>query len=283
MTNQDTQTVLQPELINQLDHKILYLGQLQKAISTNQVPLVYELLDSKKYNEQIRQRAHADSNHELASLVADIQQDIAHFLAPELLAYLTATFDFLRFEQDDENPILYRVYLGDWWHHRQLGVLNVLTITIDYDQKVMAELTQTAQLASGDSLNAAHIQEVNQIIMGLEAFLADDTKRRLELQVLDDQISALQANKSGLFGRNDKATRENLEKKRELLLATQKRVPEVEKKLAAQQEELLTLEKEDALRQLELQAILSQFETVPAFTTALANSYVAYLTQFSKD
>lgn len=283
MTNQDTQTVLQPELINQLDHKILYLGQLQKAISTNQVPLVYELLDSKKYNEQIRQRAHADSNHELANLVADIQQDIAHFLAPELLAYLTVTFDFLRFEQDDENPILYRVYLGDWWHHRQLGVLNVLTITIDYDQKVMAELTQTAQLASGDSLNAAHIQEVNQIIMGLEAFLADDTKRRLELQVLDDQISALQSNKSGLFGRNDKATRENLEKKRELLLATQKRVPEVEKKLAAQQEELLTLEKEDALRQLELQAILSQFETVPAFTTALANSYVAYLTQFSKD
>lgn len=283
MTNQDTQTVLQPELINQLDHKILYLGQLQKAISTNQVPLVYELLDSKKYNGQIRQRAHADSNHELANLVADIQQDIAHFLAPELLAYLTVTFDFLRFEQDDENPILYRVYLGGWWHHRQLGVLNVLTITIDYDQKVMAELTQTAQLASGDSLNAAHIQEVNQIIMGLEAFLADDTKRRLELQVLDDQISALQANKSGLFGRNDKATRDNLEKKRELLLATQKRVPEVEKKLAAQQEELLTLEKEDALRQLELQAILSQFETVPAFTTALANSYVAYLTQFSKD
>ncbi|ORI85407.1 hydrolase [Leuconostoc lactis] len=283
MTNQDTQTVLQPELINQLDHKILYLGQLQKAISTNQVPLVYELLDSKKYNGQIRQRAHADSNHELANLVADIQQDIAHFLAPELLAYLTVTFDFLRFEQDDENPILYRVYLGDWWHHRQLGVLNVLTITIDYDQKVMAELTQTAQLASGDSLNAAHIQEVNQIIMGLEAFLADDTKRRLELQVLDDQISALQANKSGLFGRNDKATRDNLEKKRELLLATQKRVPEVEKKLAAQQEELLTLEKEDALRQFELQAILSQFETVPAFTTALANSYVAYLTQFSKD
>ena len=283
MTNQDTQTVLQPELINQLDHKILYLGQLQKAISTNQVPLVYELLDSKKYNGQIRQRAHADSNHELANLVADIQQDIAHFLAPELLAYLTVTFDFLRFEQDDENPILYRVYLGDWWHHRQLGVLNVLTITIDYDQKVMAELTQTAQLASGDSLNAAHIQEVNQIIMGLEAFLADDTKRRLELQVLDDQISALQANKSGLFGRNDKATRDNLEKKRELLLATQKRVPEVEKKLAAQQEELLTLENEDALRQFELQAILSQFETVPAFTTALANSYVAYLTQFSKD
>lgn len=283
MTNQDTQTVLQPELINQLDHKILYLGQLQKAISTNQVPLVYELLDSKKYNGQIRQRAHADSNHELANLVADIQQDIAHFLAPELLAYLTVTFDFLRFEQDDENPILYRVYLGDWWHHRQLGVLNVLTITIDCDQKVMAELTQTAQLASGDSLNAAHIQEVNQIIMGLEAFLADDTKRRLELQVLDDQISALQANKSGLFVRNDKATRDNLEKKRELLLATQKRVPEVEKKLAAQQEELLTLEKEDALRQLELQAILSQFETVPAFTTALANSYVAYLTQFSKD
>lgn len=283
MTNQDTQTVLQPELINQLDHKILYLGQLQTAIATNQVPRVYELLDSKKYNEQIRQRPHADSNHELARLVTDIQQDIANFLAPELLAYLTATFDFLRFEQETDNPILYRVYLGDWWHHRQLGVLNVLTITVDFDQKIVAELTQTAQLADGDSLNATNIQEVTQIITGLETFLADDTKRRLEVQVIEDQLSALQANKSGLFGRNDKATREGLEKKRELLLATQKRVPEVQKKLAAQQEELLILEKEDALRQLELQAILRQFTTVTAFTTALAASYVAYLTQLNKD
>lgn len=282
MTSQDTQTVLQPELINQLDHKILYLGQLQAAISANQVQAVYELLDSKKYNEQIRQRAHADSNQTLASLIADIQPAIAEFLATELINYLQTTFGFLTFEQDEDNPINYRVYLGDWWHHRQLGVLNVLTIEVMWDQKIITELTQTAQLTNGDSINAIQIQEVNQIINGLETFMADDTKRTLELQVIEDQINALQVNKSGLFGRNDKTTRESLEKKRELLLATQKRLPEVQKKLAAQQDELLALEKEDALRQLELQAILGQFSSVAEFTVALDKSYVAYLTQFNE-
>ncbi|GMA69289.1 hypothetical protein GCM10025879_05350 [Leuconostoc litchii] len=43
----DSQTALQPELINQLDSKIMYLGQLQSAIMNQQLPQVYELLDSK--------------------------------------------------------------------------------------------------------------------------------------------------------------------------------------------------------------------------------------------
>ncbi|MCT8389620.1 hydrolase [Leuconostoc holzapfelii] len=279
MTNQDTQTVLQPELINQLDHKILYLGQLQAAISANQVPAVYELLDSKKYNEQIRQRPHADSNESLAVLVADIKPAIAEFLAPELLAYLKSTFSFLVFEQATEQPTKYYVYLGDWWHHRQLGVLDVLDISFTYEDNMLRELAQAAQLSEGDSINALQIQEVNQIIAGLEAFLADDTKRTLELQVIDDQLATLQANKAGLFGRNDKTTRESLEKKQALLLATQKRLPEVQKKLAEQQDELLVLEKADALRQLELQAILSQFASVADFSTMLDKSYVTYLTR----
>ena len=94
----ESQTVLQPELINRLDSKIMYLGQLQSAIMAHQLPQIYELLDSQQFNEQVRQRAHADSNASLAQMVADIHNELATFLAPELIHYLKAHFQFLEFE-----------------------------------------------------------------------------------------------------------------------------------------------------------------------------------------
>lgn len=39
MTNQETQTTLQPDLLNRIDNKILYLGQLQLAITKQHVAL----------------------------------------------------------------------------------------------------------------------------------------------------------------------------------------------------------------------------------------------------
>ncbi len=120
------------------------------------------------------------------------------------------------------------------------------------------------------------------MIAGLESFLADNTKRSLELQVIEDQLSEMVTNKSGLFGRSDKVTREALEKKQELLVATQKRVPEVEEKLNKQQAYLLRFEKEDTLRQLELQAILAHFVDVPTFITELQHIYMSYMAKLDQ-
>jgi len=146
MTNRDTQTVLQPVLINRLDSKIQYLNQLELAINNNQVSKVYELLDSQKFNEQIRQREHADSNAHLSVLVSDLQNDIASFLAPELIDYLTSQFDFLTFNPVQDEPTLYDVYIGDWWNHRQLGVLDILSASLTLDNHLISELTATAKL-----------------------------------------------------------------------------------------------------------------------------------------
>lgn len=277
MTNRDTQTVLQPVLINRLDSKIQYLNQLELAINNNQVSKVYELLDSQKFNEQIRQREHADSNAHLSVLVSDLQNDIASFLAPELIDYLTSQFDFLTFNPVQDEPTLYDVYIGDWWNHRQLGVLDILSASLTLDNHLISELTATAKLPDGGTLDDIKIQEINKIIDGLEGFLSDNTKRSLELRVIEDQLAELISNKAGLFGRGDKLTKQSLEKKRELLLATQKRVPEVQNKLDEQQKELLKLEKIDVLRQLELQAIFTTFTDLTSFIAALDQIYVSYI------
>ncbi|MGY3742483.1 hydrolase [Leuconostoc inhae] len=279
MTIQDTQTILQPELVNQLERKISYLRDLQSAIKNNQISQVYQLLDPHKLNDNVKKISSEVSMVQLEYLIADIKKDIAAFLAPELINYVVTNFNFLTLAPVAEDATNYNVYLGDWWDHRQVGTLNVLSVMMTSDDTIFSELIETAKLPEGKTINATKIQELREVITGLESFLADNTKRSLELQVIEDQLSEISANKSGLFGRSDKVTREALEKKQELLIATQKRVPEVEEKLSKQQEDLLTFEKEDALRQLELQAILAHYVDVPEFSAALQNIYVSYMTK----
>jgi len=282
MTIQDIQTILQPELVNRLERKISYLSDLQSAIKNNQISQVYQLLDPHKFNDNLQKILSETSVAQLDSLVADIKKDIAAFLAPELINYVVTNFDFLTLEPVADDATLYDVYIGDWWDHRQLGTLNVLTVVLTSDDSITSELIETAKLSDEETLNATKIQEVKKVITGLESFLADNTKRSLELQVIEDQLAEISANKSGLFGRSDKVTREALEKKQELLIATQKRMPEVEEKLNKQQAYLLRFEKEDALRQLELQAISAYYVDVPTFITELQHIYVSYMTKLDQ-
>ncbi|MFK8247175.1 hydrolase [Leuconostoc mesenteroides] len=273
----DSQTVLQPELINRLDSKIMYLGQLQSAVMNQQVPQVYELLDSKKFNEQIRQRTHADSNALLAQMVTDIHDNLAIFLAPELLKYLKQQFSFFDFVATSDEPSIYQVYIGTWWDHRQFAILDVLSLTLTINKKIVSEWQETIKLPTGANINDIQIREIKQITNGLQTFLDDETKRNLEVQVLNDQLAQLKENKSGLLGRTDKKAREELENKRDLLLASQQRVPEVKAKLAEHESEMLQLEKDDALRHLEIEEILSHFDDIDAFIQKVDHLYVDYL------
>ena len=273
----DSQTVLQPELINRLDSKIMYLGQLQSAVMNQQVPQVYELLDSKKFNEQIRQRPHADSNALLAQMVTDIHDNLAIFLAPELLKYLKQQFSFFDFVATSDEPSIYQVYIGTWWDHRQFAILDVLSLTLTINKKIVSEWQETIKLPTGANINDIQIREIKQITNGLQTFLDDETKRNLEVQVLNDQLAQLKENKSGLLWRTDKKSREELENKRDLLLASQQRVPEVKAKLAEHESEMLQLEKDDALRHLEIEEILSHFDDIDAFIQKVDHLYVDYL------
>ncbi|MDN6081086.1 MAG: hydrolase, partial [Leuconostoc sp.] len=240
-------------------------------------PQVYELLDSKKFKEQIRQRPHADSNALLAQMVTDIHDNLAIFLAPELLKYLKQQFSFFDFVATSDEPSIYQVYIGTWWDHRQFAILDVLSLTLTINKKIVSEWQETIKLPTGANINDIQIREIKQITNGLQTFLDDETKRNLEVQVLNDQLAQLKENKSGLLGRTDKKAREELENKRDLLLASQQRVPEVKAKLAEHESEMLQLEKDDALRHLEIEEILSHFDDIDAFIQKVDHLYVDYL------
>ena len=79
MTNQETQTTLQPDLLNRIDNKILYLGQLQLAITKQHVAEVYELLATN--NDSL------SSGQQLPLIVSDLTAELTDFLAPELMHF----------------------------------------------------------------------------------------------------------------------------------------------------------------------------------------------------
>ncbi|GMA69288.1 hypothetical protein GCM10025879_05340 [Leuconostoc litchii] len=213
----------------------------------------------------------------LAQMVTDVQNELATFLAPELVKYLKNTFHFFELVVSKDEPSIYQVYIGNWWNHRQFATLDVLSITLSIDDKMIGEWQETLKLPTGSNINDIQIREIKQIVDGLQTFLDDETKRNLEVQVLNDQLEQLKENKSGLLGRTDKKAREELENKRDLLLASQQRVPQVKDKLSEHETEMIQLEKEDALRHLELEEILSNFETIDDFIRKVNHCYIDYL------
>ncbi|TDV89432.1 hypothetical protein C7818_1131 [Leuconostoc mesenteroides] len=191
--------------------------------------------------------------------------------------YLKQQFSFFDFVATSDEPSIYQVYIGTWWDHRQFAILDVLSLTLTINKKIVSEWQETIKLPTGANINDIQIREIKQITNGLQTFLDDETKRNLEVQVLNDQLAQLKENKSGLLGRTDKKAREELENKRDLLLASQQRVPEVKAKLAEHESEMLQLEKDDALRHLEIEEILSHFDDIDAFIQKVDHLYVDYL------
>ncbi len=79
MTIKDTQTILQPELVNQLERKISYLRDLQSAIKNNQISEVYQLIDLHKFNDRFKNISSEISMAQLDCLVVDIKKILQHF------------------------------------------------------------------------------------------------------------------------------------------------------------------------------------------------------------
>lgn len=270
-------------LVNQLDSKILYLGNLVEAIHQKDIARVYELLDTKRFHEVFKGRQHVDSNAQYAQLVADLHDELATFLAPKVLAFLQQRFPFLVVEPVEGQPAIYHVYMGDWWDHRLIGTLDILRVAIDFDRAALDKLRQTAKLPTGESINDVHIADLRKINQDLTTFMEESVKRQLELSVAEDQLAALEAEKR-VFGRRDvrhkwQQNKASIEEKRDLLTAQEAQMPETAEKIAANDTQILLYEKEVTQLRLELEAVLAHFETFDDFMDAVTTLYADFLTQ----
>lgn len=274
----ETHQIVSKALQGQLSIKIDYLSQVQQAIQNEKLAPLYRLLDKQRYDDVTQSDQADDAQENLAFLVQDNRASIAQFLAPDLLAYIKSYYPFFELYPLDSELVTYSVFIGDWWNHRQIGVLDIINVRFDLNEEAIDKLRRTSQLEHDQSIYDTDIDEINKIMVGLSEFLDDATKRQLEIRVIDDQIEQLHEDKKGFFvNRADQKTRDELQKKRQLLLASEKRVPAVEEKLKEHQHELLELEKESTLLDLELKVVLEKFTDYATFEQTLHDIYRAYI------
>ena len=79
--------------------KIQYLQTLEKAVNEQDDRQVYELIDSKRYADEILKARHGAQDFENEKLVEDIRLQISAFLSKKLINYLNEMYPFFYFEE----------------------------------------------------------------------------------------------------------------------------------------------------------------------------------------
>ncbi|KGO23687.1 hypothetical protein Q757_08700 [Oenococcus alcoholitolerans] len=91
---------------NMIGSKIEYLLNFQRSIDNENIPMIYQLLDSARYNSLINGWSQADDNRVLNSLVESLRFELAEFTAPYLIDYLKKYFPFFKIQKNKDQYIL---------------------------------------------------------------------------------------------------------------------------------------------------------------------------------
>ena len=113
--------------------KIQYLQTLARAIDDQDDRQVYELINSKKYSDEILHARHGAQDTENEKLVEDIQPKISAFLSQKLIKYLNEMYPFFYFEETA--PGNFQFYFGNWWGRRLFGTVDVLNVEFHFDKR----------------------------------------------------------------------------------------------------------------------------------------------------
>lgn len=262
---------------SKIQSKITYLTQIQTAIDAGDDRLVYELLDSKRYNETIRSVRQADSNRELAHLIDDLQDEVSHHLGKNLVKYLAQRFPFFFYEEIKVG--VFQLYFGNWWDRRHFGVLDPLTVSFIFDDQEFEMLAQAVALSeNNERYHTRIIEETTQANAALQQVVSEQAERDAKRMQLMSQISSIDEQRAGLFG-----GRTNTDERRQIELQLQQldaadakalTAPELIEKNNAQ---ILNYSKADTILIYEQKAINDEFGDFEKFKDAIRNLYADYL------
>ena len=149
-------------LVNKINQKIDYLTAIRNSIVSGDILRVYKLLDSTRFNKYVNKYQHADSNVFLSVMTKPIQSEIADFLAPELIHYIDNQMPFFHFEEISLG--VYAVFIGDWWQHRQIGLLDVIRAEFIFDGFKLDQIKETFELENEESVNDIDIEDAKKQI-----------------------------------------------------------------------------------------------------------------------
>jgi hypothetical protein len=177
--------ISQPEMITQLNQKIDYLSMVRQSIAANDVLRIYELLDSARFNRDIRNRKFADSNAKLSVMTQTVQPEIAHFLAPKLISYVQTQFPF--FDFFEINRGVYSVHFGDAGQSDSVGLLDVIKIEFIFDGLKLAQLEEAFTIAPVKTVNQREIVELQYAINAL-----NEQKLSSQAAIAQNKMKSLQ-------------------------------------------------------------------------------------------
>lgn len=268
----------QSVLTGKLQSKLNYLAQIQEAVRAGDDRLVYELLDSKKYNMSVRQLDQADSNRMMSVLVDDLQDELSHHLAKNLIQYLSEKFPFFFYEETQLG--VFQLYFGNWWDRRHFGILDPLTVNFIFDDDEYEKLTKAVKLsASGQRYHTQIIEDTTKANDALQQIVADQGQRDAERVQVMAQLAQTEDRSGGLFGGNRQTPKQKeiLQARLAQLDAADQRAKDVPRLIAENNEQILNYSKEDTILIYEQRAVSDAFETFDKFQNAVGNLYTDYV------
>lgn len=276
MVENTNATTVSPELIEKLDEKLSYLAEIRQAIVIHDDRLIYELLERKKYQQKILEQP-GESNEHLASMVENIQPELSHLLAHNLIAYLSVAFPFFYYKEIDEG--VYQIYFGNWWDRRNFGYLDVLNIKFVFDEVEYKKLTESILLAKNNQrLNTNQITSLTKQNETLQMLVDTQDQRDLEKGNLRIQIDEITNTRQGLFTNSKlKEQRDELLSQLEKLEIDDEQAKNARKKIIDNNDQILFLSKEDTILGYEQKNIKETFGSFTAFEQAVEQLYVVYL------
>ena len=266
----------QSVLNGKLQAKLNYIGDIQAAVAEGNDRRVYELLDSQKYNMQIRQAPQAESNRVLSVLVDDMQDELSHHLGQKLIAYLSEKFPFFYYEESQLG--VFQLFFGNWWDRRHFGILDPLSVKFIFNDEEYEKLARAVELAeSGQRFNAQVIEDTTRANEALQKVVNDQNARDAERTQLMAQLAATEE-RSGLFNKSAQAEqREVLRARLAQLDAADAKAATVPDLIAENNAQILNYSKEDTILIYEQRAINDAFGSFADFQNAVGSLYVDYV------
>ncbi|WJI91465.1 hypothetical protein [Weissella viridescens] len=266
-------------LNNKLNAKVKYVEDVTTALNEHDDRRVYELINSKKYNELIRGVEHADDNRSLASLVTDLQPDLSHHLADKLIQYLAEAFPFFYYQESALG--VFEVYFGNWWDRAYFGRLDPINVQFKFKQEEYQKLVESVRLAAkGQRYHSAAIDELTKTNEELQQLVEKQGERNTQRQNLENQLAQLDE-KGGFFNRPSTEERDNLKMQLSALDEDDEQAETVPDQIEKNNATILAYSKEDTILIYEQRAINEKFGSFDQFEAAAKSLYVDYVKQLA--
>lgn len=259
--------------------KIEYLKSLEDAVKRQDDRLVYELIDTERYDKEVVQARHGRKNQGYDHLITDSYAFLNEYLSTKLIAYLREEYPFFYFEKTDLGQ--FQFYFGNWWGRRLFGQLDVLHLALNFDQEELAKLKESFELkAQGQRYNSTRIHELASENDRLQALIDGQDERDAQKSEIRQKIKELAQEKTSFWRSGEqKDEKQKLQAQLSDLSDLDQEANEAYQKIRDNEKVVLELSKEDTLLGYERESIVTKFGSFEAFQKQVASLYHDYLTK----